>query len=113
MRKSAKRLSLEEIISLPLATVVWCETHDLFEIGETELEYYQILPMMVVRAGSGGLVSWADEESCRRFRINGSMISGSCSFWDSQPEPEQIESGIPYEEATSLFNNFERTVLSP
>ena len=103
----ARRLSVGEIVALPLASVIWCEEHCTIELGENEIEYHQVLPFMISIPGYEGLLVWGDLDSYDGKRINDNLISDDCIFWDKQPEPEQINYGISFEEVNRICEEYE------
>ncbi len=101
-----RKLSLDEIISLPKASVIWREEH-FCPGGNQGLDFYQLEPMLVCVPGKNGVLAWANTETFQELRINRSLINERRSFWNAEPDPIFITSGIPESDYDQFINNFE------
>ena len=96
-----KRLSLEEIMNLPKASVIWCEMHD--QDHESNCDFYDVFPMLICVPGRDGVLSWADRDSQIALDIDEKLITEDRFFWDSEPAADQISTGIPLQELNRFF----------
>ena len=96
-----KRLTLNEIISLPKASVIWREEHTYDD--ESGYNWYEAEPMLVCVAGEGGVLAYANKDSVLDLDINESLITDERMFWDEEPGAELITGGLPI----ALYDTFE------
>ena len=97
-----KRLTLNEIISLPKASVIWREEHDCDE--ESGFNFYELEPMLVCVAGEGGVLAYANKDSFVDLDINDKLITEQRMFWDEKPGAELITGGLPIEYYDEQFH---------
>ena len=95
--RSPKRLSLENIESLPKASVIWREEHIITSGGNSGVEYFQLQPMMIGVPGKKGVLCYADLDGYIILDIDENLITDTRFFWDAEPDPDVITSGIPEE----------------
>ena len=101
--KTAKRMTTEEILSLPLGSVVWYEEHftyDDLEQGIYDIPFYYLYPVMVAEEGKEFMLIGAREGSCPEYW--GADIVPYMAIWDRKPDRKQLKgfehwdlSGIP------------------
>ena len=105
--RSPKRLSLENIESLPKASVIWREEHIITSGGNSGVEYFQLQPMMIGVPGKKGVLCYADLDGYIILDIDENLITDTRFFWDAEPDPAVITSGIPEEEYNNLWDSSE------
>lgn len=104
--EKARKLKKEEIAQLQRGEVVWKETHTEFDCGKYgQVNGYMIYPMLVSVPGKNGILGYIDNDSELIIKINN--ILENDYFWNKNPEPEQLVSGIPLGEALEIFDKYE------
>ena len=95
----AKKLTIDEIKSLPLASVVWFS----FEYENDEgIAWHGYRPVMVCVPGENGTLIGGEEDSYIRISIDDHMLdSREDSFWNFKPNEEQLK-GITEEEYNAM-----------
>ena len=109
--EKARKLTKNEIIELQRGDVVWRESHSVFNCGKYgQVDSYNIYPMLVSIPGENGLLGYIDDETEVTIKLN-SIPEEDC-FWSEEPEPEQIEKGVPIDEALKIYNKYEAEAIT-
>ncbi len=88
---TAKKLTLEEIESMPRGSVVW---RALVMESDEGIVWHESDPMMICVPGPGGYMLGADENSYYECNIDDRMTADPVdSYWSSEPADDQL-SGI-------------------
>ncbi len=96
---NAKKLTIDEIKSLPLASVVWFSFEHESDEG---IAWHGYWPVMVCVPGENGRLIGGDEDSYINISINDHMLdSQEDSFWNFKPNEEQLK-GITEEEFNAM-----------
>lgn len=102
---NAKKLTVQDIINLPKASVIWKEEHHFDE--NYNIGYYELFPMLVCVPGENGVLAWACKSYYCHLFINENLIDENTSFWDCEPDPDMISNDISETE----YDKFLETVL--
>lgn len=104
--EKARILKKEEIAQLQRGEVVWTESHTEFDCGKYgQVDGYVIYPMLVSVPGKNGILGYIDNESELVIKIYD--IRENDYFWNKKPDPEQLVSGIPLDEALEIVDKYE------
>lgn len=107
---NAKILTKEDLTKLKRGEVVWRESHIVMDCGQYgEVDGYNILPMLVSISGENGLLGYIDDDSEVVIELN-NLPDGEY-YWSKEPEPGQIKTGLPIEEALEIYNKYEKEML--
>lgn len=99
-----KRLTLDEIMSLPKASVIWREEHTYDE--EEGFNFYEIEPMLISVPGRDGVLCYASKENFLFLNIDEDLINPQRNFWDSEPAEGMIKTGLPMKEFDSFHEHY-------
>ena len=99
-----KNLTLQEIIALPKASVIWREEHTSDDISGHE--FYEVEPMLVCVAGEGGVLAFANKDSFLDLDIDENLITDYRRFWDEEPDESMITEGVPVEDYNTFCERF-------
>lgn len=95
----SRKLTIEEIKSLPLASVIWYAREYKTDEG---IVWHCYSPVMVCVPGDNGELIGGDEASIIEVTISDKMMNDPIdSFWNYRPEESQLK-GITEEEYNSL-----------
>ena len=88
---NVKRCTYEEIKQMPIGSVVWCESHGILEGYKSDIEFYDVFPMLITESGENGSLIWCDKDSSRIIRITAESIDNDpdTKYWDGKPEKRE------------------------
>ena len=99
MNTTAKKLTLDEIKELPVATIIWRAY--VIETDEG-IVWHGTVPAMICVPGKGGYFLGGDEAGAFDYEIDDHLTDDqSDSYWDSQPADDQLP-GITKQEYDDL-----------
>lgn len=109
--EKARKLTSAEIALLSWGAVVWRESHTVFSCGRFgQIDGYNVYPMLITEPGIDGVIGYTDRENEAIVEIKN--LPETDNFWSLEPEPEQIEKGIPIDEALEMYNKYEAEKLA-
>lgn len=109
--ENARMITSAEIALLPLGAVVWRESHTVFDCGLLgQVDGWHIYPMLITEPGINGVIGYSDRENEVILEI-ANLPKEDC-FWDKNPDPDKIKTGIPIDEALRIYNRYEAEELA-
>lgn len=102
----ARKLTLEEIKSLPFASVIWCA----YVTNDSGVIWHTKMPVVIVSPGEDGLLAGADEAGIYEVNVNDNMLDyPRDSFWTLEPDDAMLP-GITREEYNEIPGELEKIV---
>ena len=99
MKNTAKKLTLEEIMTLPKATVLWLVDHNVSDEG---IVWHGVDPVLVCAPGENGALIGGNLYSFVDLTINDQLLNDpNRSIWDREPSKRQLH-GISREEYDAI-----------
>lgn len=100
-----RKMTDEEISKLPKAAVIWAEIRYDFGEVKSDIQVYEIIPMMVSFPGCNGMLVGSNDKNCEAiyYDIGSGLVgleSALVNIWNKKPGPDQISIGI----SVSMFN---------
>ena len=89
MNTIAKKMTLDEIKTLPRGSVMWAEFNDRTDEG---IVWYSLDPVVVCEPGENGCLIGGNKDSFIDRNIDNHLLD-DLTIWSSEPEKEQL-SGI-------------------
>lgn len=89
---NARRMNLEEILSLPLGAVVWYEEHASYDDPDNGIywiPYYCVFPVMVSKEGEDFTLIGSPEPSAPMYWNAGAVPY--MRIWDKKPDLKQLQ----------------------
>lgn len=96
---NARRMTAEEILSLPLGAVVWYEEHASYDDPDREIywiPYYCVFPVMVSKEGEDFTLIGSSEPSAPMCWNAGAIPY--MRIWDSKPDLKQLPDSMSEQE---------------